>query len=1031
MMKKSLLIFLSGLAAFTVSAENLLRGDTSYETEPDTLTSGNLSPYYLPFVWDVKEAFHGKRSLRVDWDAQNRRGVFFNASDSWVDNHIGLDTPDLEDGKPYTFSFYAKAEHDGAPLSVWMMPNAAWGYYVDGCHFRRSFKLTTQWKRYSMTFRPKLAKNAPVRGYTCLFGFKKAKPGKFWIDAVQLDAGEKASEYQPSAPMSCGICLDVPAGQGDLRNTLWSVYYPTDKITGTVRVVSNDGKGGKLTVRTIDWQGKTVSEFSREVKGGESIPLKFDSNLRGWFKTVAQVSRGGKEIVRHTANHMVIDPPAETVPGIEPFFGLISNSFMLPLMKRIGVKRMQINQPWKTTFTPGLEPKKGQFDFRTLDTQFAQAKAYGMKVKYAFSGNYVPEWYYDPKLVAEVKKYPGAINYLFTTESVGAWKKVVAELTKRYGSQIDTFELGSEDNGRIGSNPYYRAKHPEWLEDNWVCRGFAFDLFYNAAAEVSDGIRKQYPKMKISVVRPSEGREGDNWTFVRSVFAKIGKKFDTFGIDTYMLNPYSVGPDIKVHNGSVDGREWTWNLLQDYIRKYGCGQKLFISEASLECDTRYPDESVWQRQRAELQAKDFLISRALGFYAYDLFNALSPYVVGKYSFNMYQNHRVQMALPAVCQTARLVENSVKTRYVRMPGAARITLFKKHDGSGTAAIWADQGYFFQPADAKALCVMDMMGNEIKPDKAGKYQLDVYPRLISGPKYDAMEHAILKGEIGQSDFFRLFYDIREKDTLTFRIENTSSRKDLMMKLEVSSDAEKHEREFTVPASGRRTISLPATGSKAMVTMRQTDTLASETREIELVRPLVLKQTPVKFAEVSEKLHILPNEPWTPWSGPEDLSARFYGSWDKKYLKIEVQATDDLHFATQKVPWKCDSLQIAIDPKSNAGLQQLSPGVLGKDDVEFGITADSAGKLILVVSSGRKDLFEPGDCVVTRDDAKKTTRYQVRIAWSKLGVKPRPGMVFGMSLVLFDDDAGSGPEYFAQIGGGITKQKNPRKYLKFMLE
>jgi len=42
-----------------------------------------------------------------------------------------------------------------------------------------------------------------------------------------------------------------------------------------------------------------------------------------------------------------------------------------------------------------------------------------------------------------------------------------------------------------------------------------------------------------------------------------------------------------------------------------------------------------------------------------------------------------------------------------------------------------------------------------------------------------------------------------------------------------------------------------------------------------------------------------------------------------------------------------------------------------------------------------------------------------------------VFGMSFVLFDDDAGNGPEYFAPVGGGIAKKKDARKYLKFVLK
>ena len=1013
-------------------AVNLLPGDTSYETEPDTLTSGNLDTGCLPFVWDGKEAFHGKRSLRVDWDRKNRNGTFAPAADQWLDKYIGMNTLDLEDGKTYTFSFYAKAEHDKAPLVLWLNPNAGWNYWPKKSNYFKTFQLSREWQRYSFTFTALLAKKVPFRGYNCLFGFQKEKPGKFWIDAVQLEAGGKASDYRPSSPMSCGVRMSVPPGQGEIRTTLWSVYYAgKDRISGSVQVRSNDGKGGTLTVRTIDWQGKTVSESSRKVKGGEIIPLQFDSNLRGWFKTVASITRGGREIVRHRANFMVIDPPAENVSGIEPFFGILAHPARLPLVPRLGGKRVQIAPFWKTSWTGGIEPVKGKYDFRSIDHYLALAGARGLKVKLTAGNMNVPEWYFDPKLVKEVKKYPRAINYFFTHESIDAWKNQIRLLLDRYGKKIDTFELGFEDNGRLGCNAYYRAKHPEWLVNNWVVRGPIFDYYYDATAEMAGVIRKQYPKMKVSVVRPSEGREGDDWTFVESVFNRIGKSFDTFGIDTYLLAPYSFGPDIAAHNGSIDGREWTWNLLQKFIRKSGRGQSLFISESSLECDTRYPDESVWQRLRAETLAKDFLISRALGFYAYDLFNPLTSYPVGKYTFSLYQNHRVQIAMPAVCQAARLVENAVKTRYVRLPGAARITLYKKHDGSGTASIWADKGYFFQPENPRALCVMDMMGNPVKAGKDGKYLLGTAPVLISGAKYEELEKSILKGEVGQSDFCRLAYDVTGKDTLTLRIENTSSRKDLRMVLEVKSDAGEHRRELSVPASGRRTVDMPASGAKAVLVLRRTDIAAVETKEIALPRPIALKRTPVKFAEVSEKFHILPNEPWTPWSGPEDLSARIFGSWDEKYLKIEAVVTDDLHFAAKNRPWQCDSLQVALDPKSNAGLQNLAPGTVGRDDVEFCLALAPDGKLNSVISFGRKDLFEPGDCVVTRDEAKKTTRYQIRIPWSKLDVKPQAGLVFGMSLALFDDDAGNGPEYFAQIGGGVVKQKDPRSYLKFVLE
>lgn len=1029
-MKKLLLAAAGTVAATALSGANMLTGDTSFETEPDTLTSGNLDYGALPFAWDDKEAFHGRRSMRVDWDQKNRFNIFLKAHDNWIDNHICLTTPDLENGKTYTFSFYAKAEHDKAPLGIWLNPGAGWEFWPKKSNYYHTFYLTREWKRYSFSFIPVLAGKAPLKSYNCMFAFKKAKPGKFWIDAVQFEPGAQATPYQPPAPMSCGVRMNVPAGQGDLRTTCWAVYYAgKDPVSGTVRVVSNDGKGGKLTVRTIDWQGKAVSEFTRDVKGGETIPLKFDPNRRGWFKTLALITRDGKEIVRHSANYMMIDSPVKTAPGIEPYFGILGSSFQLPLMQRVGSKRMQIAQPWRNAHTGGFEPVKGKFDFRFMDRQFELAEKYGMKVKLLFSGNQTPLWYFDPKLVAEAKKYPHAVDFLYTKESVEGWKKAVTMIIDRYGSRAHTLELGGEDNGRLGSNSYYRAKHPEWLVNNWVVRGEPFELFYDANAEIARMAKQKFPKLKISVVRPSEGREGDDWVFVRSVFERIGKSFDTFGIDTYLLNPFDVGPDIQSHSGSIDGREWTWNLLQNFIKNYGCGQDIFMSEASLACDARYPDESPWQRQRAELMAKDLLICRALGFYAYDMFIPLSTTVVGKYAWGMMQNHRVQMGLPAVCQTARLVENTVKARYIRLPGAARITLFEKHDGSGAAAIWADKGYFFQPAKAGALTVMDIMGNAVKPGRNGRYDLSVFPVLITDAKYKEMENAILKGEIGESSFCRLFWDVRRENQLTMRLENTSTKRDLRMVAEVVSEAGKHSRELSIAPGASRTITLPAKGKKAEITFRRTDTNAVDRHTVDLPNLIPIKRDPAQIAEIVERYHILPGDPWVTWTGPSDLSARFFASWDDKYLKIEVQATDDRHFANQLSAWNCDSVQIALDPKSNAGLQNLSPGVLGSDDVEFCLAAVPAGKKIRGVSAGRKDLWD--ECVATRDETGKRTLYKFLIPWEKLQIKPEPGVVFGMSFVLFDDDAGNGPEYLAPVGGGIAKKKDPRKYLKFILK
>ncbi|MCX6985642.1 MAG: hypothetical protein NT118_12975 [Lentisphaerae bacterium] len=49
----------------------------------------------------------------------------------------------------------------------------------------------------------------------------------------------------------------------------------------------------------------------------------------------------------------------------------------------------------------------------------------------------------------------------------------------------------------------------------------------------------------------------------------------------------------------------------------------------------------------------------------------------------------------------------------------------------------------------------------------------------------------------------------------------------------------------------------------------------------------------------------------------------------------------------------------------------------------------------------------------------------------MKPHSGMIFGMSFVVFDDDTGTGQNYYAPVGGGIAGGKNPALYKKFVLK
>ena len=1019
-------------AAFPVSAENLIPGDTSFETEPATLTSGQWDIGIMPVIWDSANAFHGKRSLRVDWDQKNRRMHIGKAANGWTDSRFSLDTADLKDNQKYTLSFYTKSDKDRAPFDLILLPSCGWEFAGKKAYVVKTFYAGNEWKRHTLTFTPHFKGKPMNYGYSLHLSFKRTPVGKYWFDAFQVEQGDKATDYVPSAPMSLGVHF-VPFGpESGSRDTVRFIYYPGDKISGTVRVRSNDGKGGTLSVKTINYRGKTVAAWKREVKGGEDIPLAVDSKLRGWFKTTAVITRGGKEIVSHSANYIVIDKPEPKIKGIEPFFGCITKIAYMDVMKRIGVKRIEIEKSWKTTYIPGIEKEPGKYDLRSMEMQIKYARENDMEVKVFFSPFFAPKWHFDEKTWKEANCGHMGQDSLVSEQSLNAWEKIILLLVDRCGKDINTLELGGEDNGVLGSSAYYRTKHPEYLVDGIVAKGPVFNRIYDKVQEVVRKVKKRCPGIKTAIVRPSQGREGDRWVYLEKVMERIGKCYDVTSIDTYVTVPYTYSPLIKNHTGTVEGREYTRDLIWNFINKYGNNQPVFISESGIQGDYLYPDYSVYEVERARTMAKDFLMCRAMDFYAYDTFSGIDGTSIGRFKFEMTMRHKLQIIMPMLATSARIVENVTQAKYVKLPGVARLTIFKKHDGSGRAGIWADKGYCFKPPKKNNLTVMDAMGNRILPDKEGKYMLGVEHILVSAPDYDKMTAELKQSEFSQTDFCMIRCEVQKENVLTVRLDNTSSKRDARILLSVKSDAGNKEQELSVPADGFRYAYMPVSGSNAEITVQNVTTKSIVRKNITLPKLNVIIRKPSVFAKVSERFHILPNEPWTPWSGPDDLSAEFFGHWDAKYLYLEVRVKDDKHFNKFNATWEADSLQIAIDPKGNAGIQLRSPGVFGKDDIEFGIALSSkTGKTFTTVSAGPRTLLDAKDYTIVRDEKSKTTGYRVRIPWSAMKVVPEKGRVFGMSLVLFDDDTNGGMEYFAPVGGGICGKKDPSQFLKFVLQ
>ena len=173
--------------AFTSSGQNLYVGDTSAETQTDTLARGNYSTGLVPYFWDDTTAFDGKRSVRIDWDRKPR---LVTANPTWYDKWISTsNSPELEEGQTYTFSFYAKASEDNFPINLKMFP-CRWDYNVPEGNYNNDIKLSREWKRHWIVFTPKMKENSLEKSYAAILDFTDSPAGSVWYDAIQVEKAE-------------------------------------------------------------------------------------------------------------------------------------------------------------------------------------------------------------------------------------------------------------------------------------------------------------------------------------------------------------------------------------------------------------------------------------------------------------------------------------------------------------------------------------------------------------------------------------------------------------------------------------------------------------------------------------------------------------------------------------------------------------------------------------------------------------------------------------------------------------------------
>ena len=177
------------------------------------------------------------------------------------------------------------------------------------------------------------------------------------------------------------------------------------------------------------------------------------------------------------------------------------------------------------------------------------------------------------------------------------------------------------------------------------------------------------------------------------------------------------------------------------------------------------------------------------------------------------------------------------------------------------------------------------------------------------------------------------------------------------------------------------------------------------------------PWSGVELREPRHVLPIQAedgdTAAWAGREDLSARVYLGWDARYFYFALDVEDSVlrPYDSEAERWRGDCLLMAIDCLGDGGEVVMS------DDVLLSLALTLPRKKKDDQQEGEEEDERPqGTYFVRRKEDGSGAVYEAAIPWAlfkehqvalDLDKGPEPGMVFGLDLVLTDDDGERGRE------------------------
>lgn len=143
--------------------------------------------------------------------------------------------------------------------------------------------------------------------------------------------------------------------------------------------------------------------------------------------------------------------------------------------------------------------------------------------------------------------------------------------------------------------------------------------------------------------------------------------------------------------------------------------------------------------------------------------------------------------------------------------------------------------------------------------------------------------------------------------------------------------------------------------------------------------------------------------------DVNLRGWIGVDQDGLRLRVETDDEVHINDQSESaiWNGDFLRVSIDARADGpgkGARDTA-GIFGPDDSTIGFALTSNGPAGWTYESGipgQRGAYPVELLSFSRDESRKLTRYDLRLPWERLGVRPGAFPQMGIAVQVRDIDS-----------------------------